>query len=264
MVPWSEAAKRSTAYRRYVKKERERLGEDSIEFRTQYKLEWVGASLKFIAWEDLVMLEEDYTWVKERLRFFGIDVAIAGDSTVVTVIEINPTPLEIHIIAWLELEGLDFEVQFPKIIAFLKRYKPLRYGLIDTVGLGRPLYDMLRKRFWEEELVDSKTGRVKRVAWARIEDLYASVKENDKAAKAMDREFQHDRVKYPKHTRYKREKGKFIDQILDLERKYSGHILKLEHPKIKGRHDDYCISLMLAIYAFKEKSFRGGAVRVNI
>jgi len=262
MVPWSEAAKRSTAYRRYVKKERERLGEDSIEFRTQYKLEWVGASLKFIAWEDLVILEEDYIWDKARLRFFGIDVARAGDSTVVTIIEIDGT--EIHIIAWLELQGLDFEEQFPKIIKFLYRYKPLRYGLIDIVGLGRPLYDMLRKRLWEEELVDSRSGRVKKVAWARVGDFYASARENDEAAKAMDREFQHDRVKYPKHTRYKREKSKFIDQILDLERKYTGHTLKLEHPKIKGRHDDYPISLMLGIYAFKEKSFRGGAVRVNI
>jgi len=264
MVKWDEAAKYSRKYKRYVSKERERMGPDSIEFRTQFMLEWVGAVLKFIAWEDLVLLEEDYQWVKERLRFFGIDVARAGDSTVVTIIEVNPSPLEIHIIAWLELEGLDFEVQIPKIVAFLKRYKPLRYGLVDVVGLGVGLYDMLRKRLWEDELIDSRTQRYRKVAWARVGDFYASKPENDLAAKNMDREFQHDRVKFPKHTEYKREKSKFVDQILDLERKYTGNILKLEAPKIKGRHDDYPISLMLAIYAFKEKSFRGGAVRVRI
>ena len=260
-VDAKQAARESTAYARYVSKERERLGEDSIEYKTQFGLEWVGTALKFIGWEKLTLLEQDYSWDRERLRFFGIDVARAGDSTVVTIIEINGT--EIHIIGWLELTGLDFEKQLPLIIQFLYQYKPLRFGLIDVPGIGRPLYDMLKKRLWEET-EDQVTHEVKREAWARLDGYYGSVKENDEVAKSLDMEFQHSRIFYPKHTEYKKEKAKFIDQLLDLERKYTGNTLKIEAPRIKGRHDDYPISLALAVHAFKEKSFRPGVRYLDI
>jgi len=259
IIDYKEASKVSVSYRRYVARERDRWGKDSIEFKTQFGLEWVGATLKFIGWEKLVSLEKDYKWDKERLRFFGIDVARAGDSTIVTIIEINGT--EIHIIAWLELEGLEFEDQIKKIIPFLKRYAPLRFGLVDKPGLGVALFDMLKRRLWDE--VEDERGIIKKVAWARVDGYYGSVKENDEMYKNMDREFQHDRVFFPKHTKYKREKARFIDQILDLERKYSGHSLKLVAPKIKGRHDDYPISTALAIYAFKEKSHKTGVTYVD-
>lgn len=262
MVDWKMAASKSTAYARYVKRERDRMGEDSIEFKTQYGLEWAEVALKFIGWEDLANLEVDYVWSKDRLRFFGLDVARAGDSTVLTIIEIDG--MEIHIIAWLELKGLDFEKQMSKIVNFMRQYAPLRHGLADIVGLGRALFDMLKKRLWDE-VRDEKTGRlIKKVAWARIGSYYGKVKENDKMGKAMDREFQHDRIHFPKHTRYRREKNRFVEQILDLERKYTGHTLKLQAPNVKGRHDDYPISLALAIYAFKEKSFKGGVSGVRI
>jgi len=212
MVDWKEAASKSTAYSRYVSRERERMGEDSIEFKTQYGLEWAATALKFIGWEDLVPLQKDYVWVKDRLRFFGLDVARAGDSTVLTIIELDGT--ELHIIAWLELEGLDFEKQIPKLVAFMKQYAPLRYGLVDIVGMGRALFDMLKKELWTE-IRDKETDKlIKRVAWTRIGAYYGSVKENDKMAKAMDREFQHDRIHFPEHTRYRREKNRFIEQIL--------------------------------------------------
>jgi len=259
LVNWKEASKYSVAYRRYVAKERTRLGEDSVEFRTQYGLEWVGATLKFIGWEKIVNQEVDYKWNKERLRFFGIDVARAGDSTVVTVIEVNGT--EIHILGWMEVEGLDFEIQIPRIIYFLKQYAPLRFGLVDKPGLGVALFDMLKKRLWDE--VEDEKGNIKKEAWARVDGYYGSLKENDEMYKGMDREFQHDRVFFSKHTKYKREKSRFIDQMLDLERKYTGHTLKLLAPKVKGRHDDYPISLALAIYAFKEKSHKTGVTYVD-
>ena len=261
LVDYIQASKVSTAYRRYVSKEKKRMGEDSIEFRTQYGLEWAQTALKFIGWEDLAGLEAEYIWSQECLRFFGIDVARAGDSTVVTIIEIDGTG--IHIIAWLELEGIDFETQIPKIVPFLKQFAPLRYGLVDRKGMGVAIFDMLKKRLWNEER-DEYDQFVKRVAWARVGAFEAGTKTNHEMFQAMDREFQHDRVHFPKHTRYKREKNRFIDQLLDLERQYTGHTLKLSAPNIRDRHDDFPISLALAIYAFKQKSFHAGVTSVKI
>jgi len=257
VVGWKTAAKYSKAYRRYVERERKKLGEDSLEFKTQYGLQWVKTALKFIGWEDLASLEMDYTWDVERLRFVGIDVAQAGDSTVVTVIEIDGT--DVHIIAWLELEGIDYEIQAKKKIPpFLRQFKPIRYALVDIVSLGKPVFDMLKKELTEE----GEHG--KPVYWCRLDGYYGSAPKNHLVNQAMDREFQHERVHFPKHTRYRREKNRFIDQMLDLERKYIGDKLKLEHPNIRGRHDDYPKSLAYAIYAFKDKSFKAGVAHVKI
>jgi hypothetical protein len=254
---WKEIAKSSKDYKRYVEREMNRMGKDSVEWKTQFALEWVGTKLKFIGWEELTLLEKDYEWSKDRLRFFGIDVAQAGDSTVVTVIEIDG--MDIYIIAWLELEGINYEDQIEKIVNFLRQYEPLRFGYIDIVSLGKPVYDILKRR-----LVDIDPETKQPYFWARIQGYYGNVKKNHQKNQAVDREFQHGRIHFPKNTRYRREKNRFIDQILDLERKYVGSHLKLEHPDIKGRHDDYFQSLANAVYAFKDKSFRGGIAQVNL
>jgi len=249
IVDWKEAAKVCPAYSRYVKRERDKLGEDSIEFKTQYGLEWVGTALKFVGWETLAVLEQDYESLLERLRFFAIDVARAGDSTVVTIIELDGG--SIHILGWLELEGIDFEIQIPTMVGFLDHYKPLRYGLVDIAGMGRPIYDMLKKKLWP---------------WARLDAYYPGEGSNDDMYKALDREVAHKRIFYPKTVAadQKKNKAKFIEQMLDLERKYKGFSLKLEAPRIKGRHDDYPVSLAMAVYALKEKAFKGGVVSVEI
>ena len=268
MVDYKRASRDSTKYARYCKKMKDKLGEDNLAFKTQFGLEWASAAVKFIGWEKLAPLEEDYIWNKENLRFYGIDVARAGDSTVVTVIEKDG--MDTYIIAWLELEGLDFEDygsrkgQITKIVEFLMEYKPLRFGMMDRTAIGIAPFDMFKKRLWEDELNEEGEPTGKKIAWTRVAPFKANVKLNDKMSKSMDREFQHDRIHYPKHTKYRREKNRFIDQILDVERKYSGHTLKLEAPKQQDRHDDYPISLGLAIYAMKEKTFKGGVTTVNL
>jgi hypothetical protein len=263
LVDWKEAAKVSPAYSRYVKRERDKLGEDSIEFKTQYGLEWVGTALKFVGWETLAVLEQDYQSLRERLRFFAVDPARAGDSTVVTVIELDGA--SIHIIGWLEMEGLDFEThQVPTIVEWLKQYQPLRYGLVDVAGLGRPVYDMLKRRLWHRP--EGEEYKEWPEPWARLDSYYPSESGNDEVFKSMDREFSHKRIFYPKTVaeNQKKNKAKFIEQMLDLERKYKGFTLKLEAPHIKGRHDDYPCSLAMAIFALKEKAFKAGVTYVEI
>jgi len=262
MVDWKQAVKVSVAYRRYVTRERDRMGVDSLEFKTQFGLQWAATQLKFIGWEDLVALQKDYKWNKERLRFFGIDVAKAGDSTVVTIIELDGT--DIHIIAWLELEGIDYDKQIPKIETFLRQYKPLRFGYIDVITLGEPVFDMLKRKLWDDVLDKNSEPTGRKKAWASLEGFYGTAPRNHLRNQAMDREFQTGRLHFPKHTRYRRERDRFIDQMLDLERKYTGLHLKLEHPDIKGRHDDYPDSLAYAIYALKDKTFKGGVARVRM
>jgi hypothetical protein len=283
IVDWRQAAKASSAYARYVKQEKDKLGEDSIEFKTQYNLEWIGTALKFVGWEVLAVLERDYDSLPERLRFFGIDVARAGDSTVVTVIELDGG--EMHILGWLELEGLNFEyLQVPAIVDFLKDYAPLRFGLIDSAGMGKIAYDMLKRRLWYppegERYKDWSTP------WARLDDFAPTQDTNDDMFKALDREVVHKRLFYPKIVKVQTSnyqprglgdtpsqarlveqmkfKARFIEQMLDLERKYVGYKLKLEAPKIRGRHDDYPMSLALAVYALKERAFHAGVTSLEL
>jgi len=251
-VDWEEAAKYSRTYKRYVIKERDRLGADSIEFKTQFCLEWMGLKIKFISWDELTLLEQDYKSKLENLRFVGIDVAKAGDSTVVTVIEIDGT--DIHIIAWLELEGINYEDQVKLIAEWLGQFRPIRYILVDVVTLGQPVFDFLKREL----------RRFYPPLGILIDGFYGSAKANDEMFKAMDREFTHGRVHYNKKTKQRKELNKFIEQLLELERTYSAMYLKLHHPTVKGKHDDYPMSLAMAIYAFKEKSFRGGVAFVDI
>jgi len=251
-VDWVEAAKCSPKYKRYVMKERERFGADSIEFKTQFGLQWVGLKVKFITWDELALLVQDYTPNPANLRFVGIDVAQAGDSIVVTVIEIDGN--NIHVIAWLELEGINYEDQVKLIAEWLGQFRPIRYMLVDIVTLGKPVFDFLKREL----------RRLYPPSGILMDGFYGSHKSNNEMFKAMDREFNHGRVHYSNKLKPKKYLNKFIEQLLELERTYTAIYLKLHHPNVKGKHDDYAMSLAMAIFAFKEKSFRGGAVFVDI
>jgi len=240
IVDWVEAAKFSPRYDSFVKSEMKRLGFESIEFQTQYCLKWLGLKTKLISYDDLIDLKSSYESDPDLPRFFAIDVGEVA-STVVTVIEILDDT--IHILGWLELSGIDYETQMEKITEFLKDYAPLRFGLIDARGVGKPVFQFLKRLLRP---------------YARIGTFNATVDTNNEMYRLLDRYLVKKLIYFTDSSKFKVERAHFIDQMTSAEREYRGTKLKLVAPRQKKM--DYVASLAMAIYAFREKSFKFGAV----
>ncbi len=232
-------------YAKYIEKEIERIGYDSDEFRMAYRLHFILERGMFITEDVLTDTYDNSLKLKESSAMpcgVGMDVGKGADSTVVTVVEMdwdnayeNALTGQMHpqksVIAWLELEGDDHEVQFHKIIEFLKNYN-VRTMYIDSTGKG----DAVADRFiYALDMVDVVAYPFSRQSKSEM-------------WKALDTELRQHRLTIPGHSRVKRTRQfkKFESQMLDLEKDYVGQYMVCQHPDTKGAHDDYCDSLGLA------------------
>jgi hypothetical protein len=221
------------SYASWVASEKERLLEDSEEFRTQYRCEWIQLRNKLIDRESLLRLARDYTPDPQNVRFAGTDVAKLVDRTVCTMYERNGA--ELIIIDWLELEGTDYEEQANQIKIFTEAYKA-SVNVIDLRGPGLVLADMLMARC-------SVTTR----------GIQATPQSNNEIGTIYDRALRHKRVRYVAHVKGEppertRSRNRFIEEHQDVERHFTNNLLKLEAPKKRKAHDDYMASSALAVY----------------
>lgn len=151
IVDCKTAGKFRPSYQALVDAEQRRLGEESDEFRTQYGCEWIQLRNKLIEREQLLLLQKDYTPDPTKERFAGTDTAKQVDSTVCTVLERAGEHL--IIIAWLELEDVDYEEQADRIAASLKKWD-VTLNIVDATGTQDMMVDMLTarcRRFLETE-----------------------------------------------------------------------------------------------------------------
>jgi hypothetical protein len=272
---WTECARWSKRYAKYVKAERDRLGEDSDEFRMAYRLHWILERSTFISTEELnecglkrnrllrrqigsgraslfMCASNLVTFDSKNRHVAGIDIGRDGDSTVVTVLRVwweNPikvgekTVYYTHIANWLELHGDDHEQQYPQIVSFLKNYR-IDCVAVDATGRGDPIYDRLR--------AELKPFDIQVVAFVFNQAT------KHQGYTLLQQEVRANRATYPagypvqKLTKYKR----FKQQFEDLEKGWRGKYMVVEAPKrssggrkVKDMHDDYPDSYMLAIYA---------------
>lgn len=232
-------------YAKYIEKEMDRLGYDSDEFRMAYRLHFILERGMFIT-EDALKENYDRKWqLKESSKEYctaGMDVGKGEDSTVVTVLELDwanaytnevtgkVSPMK-RIIAWLELQGDDHEVQFHKILEFLGNYN-IQAFFIDSTGKGDAVADRFIYALPDITVVPYEFTRpAKSAMW-----------------KALDQEMKARRIIIPAHSRVERLRTfkRFEAQMLDLEKDYAGQHMVCQHPDVKGAHDDYCDSLALA------------------
>lgn len=277
---WKECAKWSKRYAMYVEKERQRLGEDSDEFRMAYRLHWIIERSTFVPAEELNecglrqsrVLRRRYadgkvssfmcsngvvTFDSKHRHVAGIDIGRSSDSTVITVLRVwweNPIKVgdtEVyytHIANWLELHGDDHEAQYPQIVSFLKNFR-LDCVVIDATGRGDPIYDRLNAdlREFSVPVVPFVFGQVTKHQGYML----------------LQQEVKHGRLTYPagaatqKMVKYRR----FKQQFEDLEKGWRGKYMVVEAPKrtLAGRrkkdmHDDYPDSTMLALHATQCKA----------
>lgn len=242
-VDWRTVAKHVPQYGKFVRSEMERLGEDSDEFKLSYRLIWLLdkgmliTSDRFDSLGDTTM--QTVTEFHRSPVVVGIDPARKQDSTVVTVCWVNWSYPNVHgqyehrVLNWLDLQGMDWETQYYRILDFLSRYSVQAIG-IDVGGLGDVVSSRLKVLMPYTQIVDLKSDRTNQTKrWSHMMDL-------------LNKQL----ITWPAHarTRNRRTWKRFRQQMEDAELTYQGPHILVAAPDIDAAHDDYVDSLANALY----------------
>ena len=257
------ASKYNPNYAKYVEKEKARLGEKSDEFRMSYCLEWIIERGMFI---DIAIFEpqcgeftlDRVSYDKVATHVAGIDLGGKGDSTIITMVEVNwaiPAILEsrvndetgeeevyeaynTYIKDWHMIENEpDYEQQYPEVCDYLDHWK-----------IARIVCDATREASFAHRLKANRREEV-------IPYIFTT-KSKSELYKHLDKEIAAGRARFcaGDNTRYTKEYQLFLEQMGDLQKGYSGQYMVVAHPDEKGAHDDYCDSWALAVWGC---SFQG-------
>ena len=238
---WKYCAKYNRNYASYIRGEAMRIGEDSDEFRLNYRLEWLLERGMLITESRMDELGDATMplipgWWKSPL-VAGIDFARKMDSTVVTVIWVDwdrPDELGLYdhrILNWLEIHGEEWEEQYFKIVDFLSNYSVTAVG-VDAQGVGDVAADRLKR------LLPN----------IQVEPLSSQIGDQSQRWKHLQQLLQRGLLAWPAHPRAKRTKTwrRFRQQMVDVEKTYKGAHMIVEAPNEAGVHDDYVDSLSCA------------------
>ncbi len=241
-IPWTEVAKYSPRYKRYVMKKMLKYGEDSDEFRMSYKLEWLleqgmfTTSEKFAELEDRTMQSVVHAHHGSPVCV-GVDCARKKDRTVVTVVWVrwnHPNSAgyyEHRVLNWLDLEAVEWEEQYFRIKEFLENYRIYKVA-VDGGGLGDVVINRLRHLMPHlefQEMGDSPAEQS--VRWKYLKQL-------------MEQKI----IKWPGGAKVKTRRSfrRFRQEMEDLQIEYKGPNIKCEAPDDDNAHDDYPDSLAMA------------------
>jgi len=266
---YTVAQKYNPRYRKYVAKERERLGEDSDDFKMKYRLHWMMERGMFVS-EDLIrecgintenqslFVEKGKGNRKKKIEFkrppnlvtydpasVGLVAAIdvgRENSTVITIGKVfwdlpilhgGEERFPIHVYNWLELQGDNHEAQHPQILDFLKNYK-LTDVIIDATGKGDPIYSRLAVELDKYDIT--------------VTPFIFSESSKDVGYKVFSQELSTRRFTYPSGYKASRSKKwqKFISQMTDLQKSWRGQKMVVSKPKDDNEaRDDFPDSSMM-------------------
>lgn len=258
-------------YAKYVEREKRSLGENSDEFQMSYNLKWIISRGMFVdmrkvekdcgePYLDRVM--QDY----QSTNIAGIDLGggsssnkSSADSTVITIVEVdwnNPVVMEsetdpetgedivylrynTYIKDWLEIPPElceDYEEQYHMIMDYLSNF-----------NISRIVCDATRE--------SSIAHRIRANVKCEVIPFVFSTKSKSEIYKHLDSEIKTGRARFPmgEETVQTREYKKFVQQLEDLQKSYSGQYLVVSHPPERNAHDDYPDSWCLAVWGAKDK-----------
>jgi hypothetical protein len=229
-------------YKRFVEKEKQRLGEDSDEFQMAYCLKWMLERGMLVTEDDLDYLADpSMQLIKAWHRtpcVAGIDPARVKDSTVLTVMWVDwdfPDPAgyrEHRILNWLEIKNTAWEEQYFEMCEFLDYYN-LAYVGVDAQGMGSAVAD-----------------RMQRLLGSRCEVIpYTSdAKTQSERWKHLIALLQRRLLVYPGHSKARRTRvwKRFRQQMSDAEKVMKGQYLLVQAPDERESYDDYVDSAALA------------------
>lgn len=243
-IDWKTAAKENPQYRKYVSRKMLELGEDSDEFKLSYRLQWLLDKGMFTTSERLDALGD--TSMQSVVHAYhrtpvvvGIDCGRKQDRTIVTVVYVdweNPNPFGLyhhHVLNWLDLEGMDWEEQYFRIVEFLSNYNVWKIG-IDIGGLGDTVAQRLKLMMPHTEIVELGSAQSEQtLRWKHLKQLLES---NDNL------------IAWPAGAKVRRLKvyRRFRQEMEDLEILFKGPYVLAEAPHEADAHDDYPDSLSMA------------------
>lgn len=244
---WKMCAKYNPNYAKFVRKEMARIGEDSDEFLLSFALKWLLERGMFTTESQMEELgdksmEVVKAWSKSPV-VVGIDPARKLDSTVVTVVWVDwDRPDEFgfydhRILNWMELHGDDWEEQYFKIMDFLSNYDVLHVG-VDSQGVGDAVAQRLAVL----------------MPYVNVVPVGSNTPEQSDRWKHLMQLMGRGMVSWPAHAKTRRLKvyKRFVQQMIDLEKKYQGKYLLAAAPEESEAHDDYADSLAIACSLTKD------------
>lgn len=257
---WKTVSKYNPHYRKKIEKERDRIGEDSDEFRLSYRIQWIlekgmfTTSERLDALGDISMQSVVHAYHRTPV-VAGIDVGRKQDKTVVTVVYVdwdNPDQFGIYyhqILNWLDLEGMDWEEQYFRIVEFLSNYNIWKVG-VDIGGLG----DVVAQRL--------------QILMPHVEVIELGSANSDQSArwKYLKQLLDHGQISWPAGAKVRSRKAykRFRQEMEDLEIHFKGPYVLAEAPKVNDAHDDYPDSLSMAcILSHLDSEDDGGQVEVS-
>jgi hypothetical protein len=246
---WKYCARYNPDYLWSVRDDMQQMGEDSDEFQMAYLLKWPLEAGMFTTEEQLKELTDTSMeavpgWAKSPL-IAGIDVGKKIDSTVVTVIWVDPDYTDPYgyrdhrVLNWLELKGDRWEEQYVKIVEFLANYT-ITHLSIDGNGVGDVVAERLEKLLPGVVIVQQPADNgAQSKRWKHLMEL-------------MNRGL----VSWPggRNTRRSSNFKRFIKQMEDLEKDYKSGNLVAAAPRMAGAHDDFPDSLALGLWLTKAQS----------
>ena len=252
-VDWRVAGKHNPLYKKSVQNAMLSMGEDSDEFRLSYRIQWLLDRGMFTTFEKLDKCEDismqSVVHAYNRTPVcVGIDCARKQDRTVVTVVFVdwdNPDHFGYYnhrILNWLDLEGMDWEEQYFRIVDFLANYNVYKIG-IDVGGLGDVVAQRLKILLPYAEVVELGSAQSDQsTRWKHLRQL-------------IDRR----QISWPAGAKVKRLKTyrRFRAEMEDLEINFKGPYVLAECPKESDAHDDYPDSLALACVLTLDDEDRG-------
>jgi phage terminase large subunit-like protein len=248
-VDWKTAARENANYRKFVSKEMLRMGEDSDEFKLSYRLMWLLDKGMFTTSEkldecgDITMQSVVHAWSHSPV-VVGIDPARKQDKTVVTVVWVDwdhPDELGYYhhrILNWLDLEGIDWEEQYYRIVEFLSNYRVHKVG-VDVGGVGDAVAQRLKLLLPGIDVVELGSSQSEQsVRWKYLREL-------------IDRR----QVVWPAGAKVRRLKmwRRFRQEMEDLELLFKGPYVLAEAPDVRDAHDDFADSLAMACVLTKDE-----------
>jgi len=249
-VVYTEAQEFNPKYKAYCEEMIDKLGIDSIAFRTQYGCEWRLGVDKLCILEDLVDLSRKHPVilpiVDGRPMFVvggGWDVAKSLDRSVFTLGWREGEV--IHVVKWIVFEGDDYTDQVDAIAQALID-NGASSVLMDSAGVGDPTMDLLRKSLREKE------GGVR----VKIDGVKTNLAmEDDINSKLLVTAVKEGLFDFPSKeeceamggVQMRKYRDMFLSECCDLEKHWNGNMLKTKAPKGQDRHDDFPKSLGLLL-----------------
>ena len=267
-VDYTIPSKHIEEYRESVEQAIVDMGIDSDEFRMAYRnqfifergmmldptvLDYAGSSSKGIIYKQLDLVD---VYEGEMPVVMGIDVGKNIDSTVATAGEVdiyNPIELmghiyyRVRILNWLALKGDTFDEQCPKLIMFMHRMSAT-HVVVDSTGVGDPLYDMLAKAMPHIDIERFKFSEPSK------SEIYKQLLSAVNTKKIL--------IPGGQRATNSRELRDCIQQGGDMEKTWRGQYMKCAAPNRKGAHDDYWDSMALMLRA-ANKVMPMAAVKVS-